>query len=122
MALYPSAEIAYKHRHRFFLIQKGKCPYCQCLMTLDPQKKNVKQAHNYATFEHVVPTSKGGKKYCNIILACMKCNSKRNSKALTNDEFYRTRDILLTIIASNISEYITSNNRNTLKQFLNNIN
>lgn len=63
MALYPSVEIADKHRHRFFLIQKGKCPYCQRLMTLDPQKKNINSisAHNYATFEHVVPTSKGGK-------------------------------------------------------------
>lgn len=117
MALYRTADVAKKHRDRFFDIQRGKCLYCQCQMTLELPNT----ANNYATFEHVVPKSNGGKKYCNIVLVCSKCNSTRKSRNLTDDEFFRTRDALLTIIAYNITRYLTTE-KSYWKQFLDNIN
>lgn len=55
--------------------QKGICAYCGKKMSMNPVSRL------FATFDHVVPLSKGGKwSEDNIVLACRRCNEKKSNK------------------------------------------
>jgi 5-methylcytosine-specific restriction endonuclease McrA len=60
-----------------FVEQKGLCAYCNKEMSFARKAKGG-PARNFATFEHLVKKRDGGlftKE--NIVLACSKCNMKR---------------------------------------------
>lgn len=57
-------------RQNIYLRDGGKCQYCQEKVPLEE-----------ATFDHVVPRSKGGKtNWTNIVIACQDCNLKKGSR------------------------------------------
>lgn len=61
-----------------FAQQNGKCYYCDCQMLLERSGPVIPP--NYATRDHIIPRSLGGKGlHKNIILACQQCNSTRGS-------------------------------------------
>lgn len=60
-----------------FRKQKGVCACCGCQMARANNRGNRPEPH-YATVEHVVPQSKGGKDLMsNLLATCHSCNSKR---------------------------------------------
>lgn len=64
---------------RLFVSQGGKCFYCGCAMKIateagarDPET---------ATFDHVIPISRGGAKgYRNVVLSCLLCNQDKSDR------------------------------------------
>lgn len=67
----------HERRRKKFEKQKGLCHWCQKPMTLEHPGIN-RPPNNYATFEHVQRRRDGGAgKPHNIVLACNKCNNKR---------------------------------------------
>jgi 5-methylcytosine-specific restriction endonuclease McrA len=52
-----------------------KCSYCG----KGSLRKQSNNTDNLATLDHVIPVSKGGKKFCssNIVIACHFCNSRK---------------------------------------------
>ena len=57
--------------------QNHKCAYCG-IVTCYPGESSNKDI--WATIDHVVPRSKGGKsQYSNYVMACSKCNSEKSS-------------------------------------------
>jgi len=66
-----------KRRIRLAKAQKRKCYYCGCRMSLGVSHDG-RQAANAATFEHIVPLSKGGTWASeNLVIACHACNNAR---------------------------------------------
>jgi len=58
-------------RQNIYLRDGGKCQYCQTSVPLED-----------ATFDHVVPRSRGGKtNWTNIVIACMQCNLRKGAKS-----------------------------------------
>ena len=52
---------------------EGKCQYCSAKVSISS-----------ATIDHVIPRSRGGKEtWCNLVIACSKCNSKKGSSLTT---------------------------------------
>ena len=70
-------------RLRLYEKQQGRCFYCNNPMKVFLETKDP--TPNYATFDHKIPKSKGGKNtQDNIVLACWKCNRSKGAKdALT---------------------------------------
>lgn len=67
-----------RRRARLFFKQRGLCYWCSRQMTTE--RPNPKPAPNYATFEHLMPRSRGGKSnYDNVVLACRSCNNHRGN-------------------------------------------
>ncbi|MCK9442727.1 MAG: HNH endonuclease, partial [Methanothrix sp.] len=61
------------NRKNVYLRDRGKCVYCN---------KNVSLSN--FTFDHVIPQCDGGKtNWENVVVSCMKCNSKKGSKQLS---------------------------------------
>lgn len=59
-------------RQNIYLRDGGKCQYCEKEVTMSD-----------ATFDHVVPRSKGGKTdWENIVISCLPCNLKKGSKTV----------------------------------------
>ena len=58
-------------RFNVFLRDKFSCQYCGAM----------KQSHDL-TFDHVIPRSKVGKRWTNVVAACRPCNFKKGSKIL----------------------------------------
>jgi 5-methylcytosine-specific restriction endonuclease McrA len=66
-------------RERLFKQQKGLCFYCNKRMSLTSRRAKGQPAKNFATFEHLIRRSEGGKfTKENIVLAHRVCNSKKN--------------------------------------------
>lgn len=58
------------HKGSVYLRDKGTCQYCASKVTIKA-----------ATYDHVLPRAKGGQtSWNNIVIACYKCNQKKNSK------------------------------------------
>lgn len=51
--------------------QGGVCFYCGCVLTVALGRDDT------ATFDHVVPRSKGGQGPDNLVAACLKCNGAK---------------------------------------------
>jgi hypothetical protein len=61
------------------------CYYCyKKNLIREIPKNSVHQPHNLATIDHVIPISKGGKRYDikNCVIACYKCNQKKKNVIL----------------------------------------
>jgi 5-methylcytosine-specific restriction endonuclease McrA len=57
-------------RQNMYTRDQGRCQYC-----------GVVVSHTKATYDHVVPRSKGGKtRWENIVIACHACNQKKASR------------------------------------------
>lgn len=60
---------------RLWLLQAGKCSYCQRLTTLD----HIRQS-NSATRDHVLPSARGGiSTMGNYVMACFRCNNLKGT-------------------------------------------
>lgn len=55
--------------------QSYQCAYCKCDLTLKE-----------ATFDHVVPRSKGGPNVANRVIACHACNNAKGNRMPTGEE------------------------------------
>lgn len=67
-------------RERLFANQDGKCFYCGKGVTL---KVSHCQDADYATIEHLIPLSLGGRSHKDkVVVACQRCNSARSSKPI----------------------------------------
>lgn len=90
MDIFVSITNGSKHRQQrrkllkeyMFSEQWGICFWCRGKMCLPDKStlclKKDKKIKNEATFEHLVPKSKGGKdRYLNLVLTCLECNQKR---------------------------------------------
>lgn len=66
---------------KLMMAQGGRCVYCQSSMVLKFGDAKF-MPPNLATFDHVVPLSKGGggASANNLVLACRRCNSHKSSK------------------------------------------
>ena len=72
-----------------FRKQKGVCACCGCQMAR-AKNRGARNEPHYATVEHVVPQSKGGKDFLsNLLATCHACNSKRG--VIDFEEFCRIR-------------------------------
>ena len=65
----------------------GNCLYCGVVMvqpTALPGYGEVKISKNTATFDHIIPRSKGGGKYRkeNLLLCCYDCNQRKDNTSL----------------------------------------
>ncbi len=75
-----------------FAVQGGFCFYCWKLMTLDTAHK---QAHHYASKDHLQPLSQGGAHdWTNTVLACLACNRAKSDRLPTEAERTRHGHIL----------------------------
>lgn len=72
-------------RRALFAEQRGRCFYCGCRMTVD--HRLAATSPFFATFDHIVPVSNGGRNADNIVLACRACNEARGT--LPPDDFKR---------------------------------
>ena len=74
----------YYARRRARLMQKNPhCYWCHCLVIYYPMKDHQKFPDNYATIDHLNSHLKGPRpnvffKKRTLVLACFKCNQKRN--------------------------------------------
>jgi 5-methylcytosine-specific restriction endonuclease McrA len=66
--------------------QGGRCHYCSKMMIMEngwkknPVTGRKEMKSKYATWDHVVPVSKGGSDLLNNrVLACVKCNQDKGS-------------------------------------------
>lgn len=69
-----------KNKIRLFNSQNGKCCFCECDMILNFGCERIHKTKNRATWEHIIPVSKGGtgiKK--NLSLSCSECNTLRGT-------------------------------------------
>ena len=60
----------------------GKLHCWFCDKTLQTKTPNIE---NFATLDHLIPQSKGGKKYDvnNVVVSCFECNNKKGSLSLS---------------------------------------
>ena len=57
-------------RQNIYTRDKGRCGYC-----------GIKLKRSEATYDHVIPKSRGGKtNFLNILIACVPCNTKKSNK------------------------------------------
>lgn len=80
---------------RLYLAQRGRCFHC-----LEPML--LKRGGSGYTFEHIRPSSKGGRKYGNVVLAHSKCNADRGDSDPTAEMLERCHRIY--VKAESISE------------------
>ena len=89
----------YRKKRRLWKKQKGKCIYCNCDTYI--YHYGI-YAHDAATVEHIVPSSKGGSNHpSNLAIACDKCNSSRGNedlKKFINDNFEDAATVLYRIM------------------------
>jgi 5-methylcytosine-specific restriction endonuclease McrA len=77
----------------YIAAQGGKCAYCGCkIRRLDgdrpPLSVQRTLLERYATWDHVVPLSKGGKNtICNMVCVCAPCNLDKNDRLPTDSEY-----------------------------------
>ena len=81
------ADVGYKIYHRIWLrtrlaeAQNWRCCWCGRHVTLERDRRST------VTIEHLIPRSKGGQDtFDNCVMACSKCNGKRDILSL--DEYY----------------------------------
>lgn len=67
-----------RKRLKLYEAQKGLCVYCQQPMVLEYDYNGP----DAATYEHIVPRSKGGKQEGNLIMAHGICNRRRADRPL----------------------------------------
>jgi hypothetical protein len=83
-----------QRRERMFKEQGGICHWCKRPMELIhlkiTPKGYVKNNGGFATFEHLIPRAKGGKKLgkANIVLAHATCNRNRHRMKWAHDPIY----------------------------------
>lgn len=78
-------------RRRLSVIQNNICAYCKNEM-INPSA------------EHVVPQSKGGRNWFNLVLTCEECNWRRDSNRLSDEQWLSARYIILRMIADDIAQ------------------
>lgn len=72
-------------RRKLFEEQSGLCHLCGRPMTL--KRNGLSTSPSYATFDHKVPKSDGGRSYhTNLALAHRRCNNSRGSTPLRQSE------------------------------------
>ena len=91
MPAYQPAGAVYKKVVRMYNAQNGTCGYCgtdKVYLRKEVSKKfHQSNRHLVATFEHIVPRSKGGTyKISNGICVCSRCNTLRSTLPL--EEFF----------------------------------
>jgi hypothetical protein len=63
-------------RPLLMIAQDSKCFWCGCEIRFDA---GPTQESKFATLDHLVPKSKGGKvEWSNCVMACFKCNNAKN--------------------------------------------
>lgn len=76
--------------------QGGKCFHC-----LRPLTK--KQLHpdnpDALTKDHVIPRSRGGENYMNLVVAHNRCNNKRGNAPLSEIDMRRAKMIIAAVVA-----------------------
>lgn len=73
-----SAKDRYARRLRLFEAQAGLCHWCKKPMSMVSSKPPKPPRDDYATFEHLLPRSRGGKSGPrNVVLAHHLCNARR---------------------------------------------
>lgn len=84
-----------RQRHEMFVAQGGLCWWCREKMSMEPLRitdnGNWKDNTKYATFEHLIPRSMGGKNSGNRVLAHAGCNNKRHKRHWPHDPIYGDR-------------------------------
>lgn len=70
---------------KLYIAQEGRCSLCGTPMLAECAKGGRVNGGGY-TEEHVVPTSKGGGRTGNILLAHASCNHKKGDRAPTAEE------------------------------------
>lgn len=78
-----------------YLVQHGECFYCSRRMVSESAWQNPRAA----TLDHLVPKNKGGRDASNIVLACRKCNSRRCSDDLSDDQWQKAANIIAALRA-----------------------
>lgn len=70
--------------------QGGTCYYCPTKLTLQKKHVNLNKQLDYATKEHLIPLTRGGKNNKeNLALACPPCNNEKGD--MTEEEFRNRR-------------------------------
>ena len=82
-------------RQQKFDEQNGQCYWCGGWMSMEPLARNIngdlKDNGKFATFEHLVPKSEGGRRATNssnVVLAHAHCNRKRERLKFPHDPVY----------------------------------
>jgi hypothetical protein len=76
-----------REKRRLISKGNGRCHYCKREVSVD--RKDFHSPH-YATRDHYIPLSKGGKNaMSNIVLCCRECNQKKGN--MMPGEFWRRR-------------------------------
>lgn len=89
----PKSRRMYRRRVDLFHVQGGLCFWCAKPMSLESMVPNIhgrpKQNLLYASFEHLIPKSRGGiAGLANVVLAHSQCNGKRHKKKWAHDPIY----------------------------------
>ena len=81
-----------QQREQLFQKQEGRCYWCGEEMEMSQfritERGRIKHNPAFATFEHLVPKSKGGRRGNNIVLAHGICNLRRPQKKWPHDPIY----------------------------------
>ena len=81
--------LRFRKRELRLMKKKGKgclsCKYCGLKNLIPNHKTKGVQKKYFATIDHVIPLSKGGKKYDseNLVVACMPCNTKKGDSLIS---------------------------------------
>ena len=84
-------------RENVFIRDEGKCQYC-----------NVELNLSNFTLDHIVPSSEGGKKvWNNIVACCRRCNQKKGNKSLKQAgmKLRRKPDVPVELVVENSRKF-----------------
>jgi 5-methylcytosine-specific restriction endonuclease McrA len=87
-----------RERYEKFLAQEGLCWWCREKMSMEAlritEAGNWKDNKRYASFEHLIPRSHGGKNATgNRVLAHAGCNNKRHRRKWPHDPIYGEQSV-----------------------------
>lgn len=73
-------------RAKLFAAQSGRCYWCGGPMSVEKPTNNAPPSRDYATFDELLPQSKGGTQgYANCVLAHSRCNKARRDGVASTD-------------------------------------
>lgn len=73
--------------------QGGKCFYCEVMFTGPVAPKAADLRATQWTRDHLLPKCNGHGRIRNIILACVRCNSKKGKRSATLQEMERAAEV-----------------------------